>query len=360
MGNDKVEKRKRTLADRARREREEATRLARRAKYPNFVFDSHFADREFAAVVQAAVRKFDFAELPTTDQLVFKMVRENGAAAALRTLDSAMLAARAQGHDTPYAHVGDALLLLNIGEVIFRKISETDRERFFPLNDFRIIPRGREILVQSSSLVPTDSRKRAYFSRFRPAVTFNEKRYVVAFSRHAVERLQRRLQGSRMDYAGLGDVSGYLELCNHFEPCTLRGDGDRRDEALAAITFYQGCWSDAFWNQGYVHEVLGSAFDATKGKPYYRVGYCPLVFDGEFAVATSFLPPGYAKTPEFLAVRRSRLPPQEKRRLQEMATDDEALLRLVENDDFSAVRAFHENGVPQVVQTHEEWFRAYG
>jgi hypothetical protein len=181
----------------------------------------------------------------------------------------------------------------------------------------------------------------------------------VAFTGAVIEKIQRRLLGSRMNYAALGDVYGYFELCNHFELCKVRGDGDRRDELVNAVAFFEDGSQERFWNRSYVDEVLGTDFDPARGKPYYRVGYCPVVLDAGFAVTTSFLPPGFKKTPEYAAIRRADLPSTERRRLEDMATDEMALLRLIESGDFSAVRCFHANGVPQVVQTHEEWFAKY-
>jgi hypothetical protein len=122
-----------------------------------------------------------------------------------------------------------------------------------------------------------------------------------------------------------------------------------------AITFFEDGSDNRFWNRRYVEEVLGQ-YDPAKGKPYYRVGYCPVVLDGEFAVATSFLPPGFKKTPEYEAIGRAELSAAERQRLRDMVTHDLALVRLKDCNDFSAVRCFHNNGVPQIVQTLEEWF----
>lgn len=165
-----------------------------------------------------------------------------------------------------------------------------------------------------------------------------------------------------MTYAALGDVYGFFEQCRHFEPSHIRGDGERRGELVGAVSFFDDCESDRMWNHHYVTELLGAGYgnDPAKGTPYHRVGYCPVALDGDYAVATSFLPPGFCKTPEYGAIMRANLPRAEKERLRALATDEMALVRLTEDCDFSAVRLFHEGGVPQVVQTHEEWFVPYG
>ena len=155
------------------------------------------------------------------------------------------------------------------------------------------------------------------------------------------------------------DRNGFFELCRHFESCKIRGDADRRDQQLDAVTFFDDASNSRFWNHRYVKEVLEADFDPKKGKPYFRVGYCPVILDGEFAVARSFLPPGFKKTPEFEAIRFSNLPFAEKQRLKDMATNEMTLQRLIESGDFSAVRCFQRSGVAQVIQTTEEWYHSY-
>lgn len=102
----------------------------------------------------------------------------------------------------------------------------------------------------------------------------------------------------------------------------MRGDGDRRDEFVEAITVFEDVSEERYWHHRYVEALLGAGYDPANGKPYYRVGYCPVALDGELAVATSFLPPGFKKTPEFEAICRSNLPFAEKKRLKDMATDE--------------------------------------
>lgn len=137
------------------------------------------------------------------------------------------------------------------------------------------------------------------------------------------------------------------------------GDGDRNNERVPAVTFFDGDIDERFWHYQYIREILGWKFDPANGKPYIRVGYCPIAIEGKFAIAKSFLPPGFAKTPEYEAIKNSDNTYLEKKRLKELATDEMAYTRLLENNDFSAIRCFHENGVPQVVQTDEKWYHPH-
>ncbi len=359
MQNEKANRRKKKLADRQRREKERSASLARRAEFPEFVFDDHHADQEFADVVRSAVKKFDFAELPSIEQTTYKVMRKEGAAIAMAKLRLAMAAVRADQPDNTYAQLGDIAWMLTTGERVFAHIPEADRQRFFPQNDYRILPHQDRIVVQCSSLLRgRTSKGSVWYSRFRPTVQFGGRRYVVAFTREVLVRLQSRFLGNRMSYAALGDVYGFLELCRHFEPCQVWGEGERRNERVDAITFFEDASDKRHWPHRYVGAILGAGYDPANGKPYYRVGYCPVTLDGEFAVAKTFIPPGFVKTPEYEAICRANLSPWEKKRLQEMARDEMTLLRLMDEDDFSAVRCYHAS-VPQVVQSHEEWYFSY-
>jgi hypothetical protein len=359
--NEKAERRKRKLAERARRQRSHRAELARRAEFPEVVISDAHADPAFAAAVREAAGRFDYRSLPKPDQELYRRMRRDGIVPTAFALGRSMAEARVTQPGNPLGRLADFVWHMRTGECILRSIPEADRLRFFPLNDFRVLFQDRRVVVQCVSLVQVKtSRGRAYHSRFRPLVEFDGRKYVVCFSPSVIGKLHRRLKDGRMTYAALGDIYAFFEPCRHFEPCRIRGDGERRDELVEAVSFFDNCRSERFWNHHYVSEVLGEGYDPKGGTPYHRVGYCPVVLDGEHAVATSFLPPGFKKTPEYEAIMRANLPWAEKERPRALATDEMALVRLTEDCDFSAVRLFHEGRVPQVVQTHEKWFVPYG
>lgn len=361
MRNTKAERRKKKLAERDRRQRSYRAELARRVEFPEIVISDAHADPTFAAVVREAVAKFDYRNLPSFDQEVYRQMRRDGFGRTMYELHLAMAEVRATQPDHPAGQLADFVWHFRTGDFILQSIPEADRVRFFPLNDFRVLFRHKQVVIQCVSLVQVrTSRGRAYHSRFRPTVEFAGKKYLVCFSPSVIGKLHRRLKNGRMTFAALGDIYAFFEQCRHFEPCFVRGDGERRDELVEAVSFFDNCDSQRLWNHHYVTEVLGEDYDPAQGTPYHRVGYCPVALDGDYAVATSFLPPGFCKTPEYETILRASLPWAEKERLRSLATDEMALVRLMEGSDFSAVRLFHQSGVPQVVQTHEEWFVPYG
>src|SRR5205823_1285704 len=113
------------------------------------------------------------------------------------------------------------------------------------------------------------------------------KRYVVGFTKHAIDAIGRRINPQWMYYGPLGDVYAYLEQCVYFELCELlnpdrSGHPDRSGQKQLAATFYDYCHLDQYWQYRYVAKVLGEEnLNPKLGRPYYRLGYCPAYRDEE-------------------------------------------------------------------------------
>ena len=95
------------------------------------------------------------------------------------------------------------------------------------------------------------------------------------------------------------------------------------------------------------HVLGGERLDPKRGKAYFRVGYCPIVIEGEFAKAKTFLYPGYTATPEYSLLLNSSLPYSEMVRLKQLAVNNDRDKTML-HQDVEVIRWFHENGVPQV------------
>ena len=354
MNKNKDQRRKDKLAARGKRVREHDAARKLRSLFPEFVFDESEADPEFASIIKEAVRQFRFSELPAFDQIAFKDMKESGAAYALSIIRLAMNESQNDGVATPYATHGDFLWQLTLGEIIFSKVPESDRENFLPMNNVRFIYQGKNILVKFYSMFTRKHKGGTlYFSRRNTEIDFDGKKYIVAFSKEAIKRIGERTIHAPFSYRGVGEFFAFIDLCMHYEPCTLPAGNP-------AFTFFDYC-IERTWSFSYVKNILVSNnLDPTLGQYYYRVGYCPTeLVDERFALATTLLFPGFGKTPEFKSLRNSRISDSEKQRLETLAKQGE-MKQLQETRDFSALRWFHEHGVPQVIQTQKKMFHTYG
>ena len=83
--------------------------------------------------------------------------------------------------------------------------------------------------------------------------------------------------------------------------------------------------------------------------PYaYRVGYCPVVEDGDFFLATTCLVPGYVGTPEYGTLLKASLAPGVKEAMLERCKTL-SYQTIANTQDFSLLKWFHTHGVPQVI-----------
>lgn len=341
---------RRKLAEHQRR-REYERRRRNRLHYPEFRFDTTHADAEFAALVKAAVATINFEDgtvFPFWHRELYQILKRGGTRAMRDQLLSMKLMAAEAGQ--PVGKLPDLYFLFTLGQTVLNRIPESDRERYLPLNDFMVVPKGQHILVIVRSLLKAKGPGgTVYYSRREPVLEIDGSPKIVAFSKHAIERICERIKPRwKNSYAALGDVFAFLDQCVYFERVELYG-------AQLGFTFYDGC-DEGFVQHWYVEEVLGEDnLDPKAGKPHYRVGYCPAVVEGGFVKAKTFLFPGYASTPEYDLVMRSPLSRAEKSSLLDCSKDLDAY-KLYDGHDFSLIRWFHDNGVPQVVQLSREVF----
>lgn len=224
----------------------------------------------------------------------------------------------------------------------------------------------RDIAVRCRSLHfrPTP-RGPAYYSQRMPRMRFGSdpQERLVAFSQHALERICERTVYNWKDFGGHGDAFAFLDNCIFFEDCTAA-------RAEPSFIIYNSCIPH-FSTWDYVENVLGSAemitgdaygdiAEAATRPFYYRVGYCPVTFHGDIALATTLLFPGMNRqkgTPEGRLIDSSGLPLAEISRMKDQVETQLSMKSLVDNGDFSLIKWFHDNGVPQVVRIDSEVFK---
>lgn len=324
----------------------------RRSRYPKVVIDSTNGTPEFVDLVRqaVAVTDFDNPKFFSSGQCEFyRLLREYGFPYARRCLQEAMAQKLAEGD--PMGRVGELLMLLNYGTVLFEQIPEEARRRFLPYNDVRILfIRNRMVLQFSSMLSHGGPGGAVFYGRNKPVIEFDGVQRTVAFSRHAIDRICERINPRYIHYAAAGDVHAFFSTCVYFEPVQLHG-------GQPAFVLYDICGNDhTLQYDTYVNQILGKdKLDRSLGRPYYKVGYCPVVFEGDFAKAKTFLSPGFTGTPEYGAILNSNLKLTERNKLIQSATSlvpNDVLM----NDTPETIKWFHDNGVPQVVQLKRKVF----
>lgn len=233
-----------------------------------------------------------------------------------------------------------------IGNRVFSRIPPDQLRQWIPFHDVQFLLGGSKIVVYFRSLVQAKSKGgTVYYSPRRPTVEIDGQKLIVGWTRHAIERTCERLAPRWDSYLGLGDVFAFFYACRRFDPCRLHGGKQ------LGLTFFDKCAGGFF--SGYIAEqILGRA---ANGKCYFRVGYCPVSIEGGFAKATTLLYPGYAGTPEYGLILRCGMSGVSRTQL----IDDASRMTrdvLEKTQDFRLMKMFHDNGVPQVIETGDDFF----
>lgn len=333
------------------RDKKQAQQAEKRLQYPKVVFDDANGDPEFVEAVRTALGTIDFGDsqlFSEQERDFFRVIRKYGGSKAIGMTDEMIRSSPLTAEQQASVRLR---LWLGYGTRLLERIPEDTRRRFMPFNDVFVEFRDRAIVLKFSSLLTAKGvGGTSYFSRRRPTVEFDGQKYIIAFSRHAIERICERVNPRYIEYAAAGDVYSLFADCVYVEPILLHG-------GQPAFVLYATCGIPPFTSyRVYVENVLGETnVDPAKGKCYYRVGYCPVAIEGEFAKAKTLLFPGYTGTPEYGLIMRSGLTREEKDRLIEMTRMLDANQVLLE-ENYEAIKWFHNNGVPQVVQMTRQVF----
>lgn len=344
----KTKRRAKKNVEQKKRSEKRRREQARKNRYPIVRIDpagSGLVDTAFVAAVQTAVASLDFDD-PTAfcdaDRAFHRVLREEGKHGAFRYVREQQLQLFECGH--PIAPVVDHLLMMSYGTQLFERIPEETRRKFLPFNDVRVDFEGHEIVLRFAAMrrKSTDGGT-AFYGRHQPKIHLLGKEWTVAFSRHAVEQICNRLNPRYLTYAAAGDVHALLNHCVFYEPQILHPN-------QPSFVLWDICSTpENLKHEVYVNGVLGQEnVVADGGKCYYRVGYCPVVFEKHFAVAKTFLCPGFLNTPEYGLVRSSKMSALDKELLLHSASSMD--IRHVADEGIESLKWFHDHGVPQVIQ----------
>lgn len=224
--------------------------------------------------------------------------------------------------------------------------------RVLPTSSFTLEPDDRRWIARCRSLRSVKLSQGTFFqSPHSPTIRMGGKRRPIVFSRHALLQMADRLLPPwRKTYIGQLYIFGFFYECVHFGKAKLSNGQE-------ALIVYNSCLRTGSPMQDFMRDLMGFKDNKELLDHYYIVGYCPLTSNDGYAVAKTFLTPGYWQTPERKTIKKSgRI---EDIRDIEQACDEGINVVSVSTSDRTkkAIEWFHENGVPQVKRIEKEVFR---
>jgi hypothetical protein len=331
----KQKKRERRVAA---KKHEAADQLLYNKKFPSFEFRTNNAPDGFVELIRRTLREIDFR-----DRTLFHP-SETEFLTHIKRSPEVIIPALVQG--IANRNFGALHLASVVGHRVFSRIPQDQLRQWIPFHDVQFLMAGEKIIVLFRSLVQSRGTfGTVYHSPNRPTVEIDGKKLIVGWSKHAIERTCERLAPRWDSYGGLGDVFAFFHECRKFDSCQLHGGRD------IGITFYDKCVSGYFGGH-IAKQILGRM---PRNKCYHRVGYCPVVIDGPFAKATTLLYPGYVGTPEYGLILRKGMPGMTRPQIVDLASKM-TRHELETNQDYSLMKMFHNNGVPQIIETDEDYY----
>jgi hypothetical protein len=300
---------------------------------------------DFAALMKSVCAKLDLtdrAQFSEEECQLFRYLRLNGLHKLYRQglTGCDLLRSQTYHYERFWMHMYSLLNLL--GEKILARLGREQCAQWFPWNDFRCAfdRSGRSFTLHCASLAQhhtTDGRV-FYYSHTKPTVTIRGKRRIVAFFPHAIRRIGERTVLNATSYADLGDMFAFVNHCQYFEPARLHPDQN-------AFSFYDVCTATHF-SAEYARHILPTLEPHTNYA--YRVGYCPVIEDGDFYIAKTVLVPGHVGTPEYGLVLKASFDLGVKEQMLARC-HEHSYQRTCTTQDFSLLRWFHTHGMPQVI-----------
>ena len=326
-----------------------------RARYPSFAFTNTnaAADTWFVKQVKDIIETYDFEDDTKCSPIcrrVFAEYKRLGRDGFVEMVDIAAEQNLDRSFDKHMIGLTASHVIwklsAHIGDYILSRLPSICRDKPLP-NYYFLVTMGEDCISIDFQFLTTKSTEKGilYYSPLEPTVHFAGIDWIVAYSRHAIERLcLRNIPKETIDYEALVTQSLILSRNIRYEPIELVG-------GQPAARIYQECDGiNSLPKIIYRDLILGDEnYQPEQGLAHYILGYCPLGFSAGKAVATTFLYPGYKGTPEDTLMRTADIPKQKRSELLDAARHNSAS-RVFSECDIELIRWYHENGVPQVVQ----------
>jgi hypothetical protein len=353
---DKRTKQKRKLE----KDKLKARKWAERNKYPRVEFAEDGEDPAFMATVKEILCSFDYdddSHCRPEERYMYGLFRSIGLEGMERWIASPDTQQR---YMQPGATVEDFRngllkpLYMHLGEWVFSRLPDTYRKDPLPFYYYYVAPVDNALVVTFEFLPHLPSEHGTiYHSPYNPTVRKGGGDFKVGFLRHAIERVCERLSALQpITYSCFQPLAFYFRHCVFFEPLNLP-DGQE------GIRLFARC--DGSFGRDYLRQVMSlddAVIEQEQDQFVFVLGYCPVEIVRKYAVAKTFLYPGYGNTPEAALVASAPVSQTTRKELRAAARDN-TLAALVKSNDFDLVKWYHENGVPQVVRRPEELYQ-YG
>jgi hypothetical protein len=236
-----------------------------------------------------------------------------------------------------------------IGDILFQELNKRDLlDKYIPYNTLIIVPKTKRYSVTFKGMLVKHFPKYGtiYYPKHKPKLKIDGNELTIGLTTHAIHRISERCVKNWRTYGGASDVFTFFNNCNNFE--IFKDDRRNRDQHY--FTMYERC-GEGFFSGMYPENILDK-MDYTKIY-HYRIGYCPIAVNGNFACGKTMLPPGMRGTPEDRLLRESTLSREEKSRIYRSAKNSFLFSNLIKSEDFTGLKWFHDNGVPQIVELPE-------
>jgi hypothetical protein len=249
----------------------------------------------------------------------------------------------------------DGLLLplyTHLGGWVFAQLPAECREHPLPFFYYHISPVDKSLLVTFEFLprVPSEYGT-IYHSPYKPTVRMGGGHFNVGFLRHAIERVCERLSAVQpITYGCFQPLAIFFQHCVYFEHLNLP-DGQE------GIRLFARC--DGQFGRSYLSQAASldeATIERDLEQYVFVLGYCPVDIVRRFAVAKSFLYPGYRNTPEAALVNTAPISSATRHALRAAAKDN-TLAEVVKTNGFDLFKWYHDNGVPQVLLREEDIYR---
>ena len=239
--------------------------------------------------------------------------------------------------------------MLHFGTWVFEHLPQKYKKQFDPAHFFRIDNYGKSLLVSFTLMdCVEDKGKLLYIPHWKPTVRMQGVEWQAGLYPHALERLCSRLVPQHsLTYTNCVDVfHRFSQNMLRFVPTSL-ADGQEAvrvdfSPPLGTV-FYEAyaAWARRLLEFPETHDF------SRDGRWAMVLGYLPLRVRGKYARAKTFLLPGFAKTPEHALGLRKATSNSERRLLRAMR-DEKKRTRDLAGDTLTAIKWYHDNGVPQV------------